>query len=40
MGNDVIGKVLPGLPMIIAREVAICAVIVLLSTELIFIFCY
>ena len=39
MGNDLIIKVLPGLPLIIAREVAICAVIVMLSILLIKIFC-
>lgn len=40
MGNDVIEKILPVLPMIIAREIAICAAIVLLSIELISIFCF
>lgn len=40
MGSDIIRQVLPGLPLIIARDVAICAVIVLLSILLIKIFCY
>lgn len=39
MGSDIIRQVLPGLPLIIAREVAIYAVIVLLSVELIKVFC-
>ena len=40
MGNEIVEKILPGLPVIVALEVAIWATIVLLSIELISIFCY
>lgn len=40
MGNDLIIKVLPGLPLIIAQRLAILSVIALLTIELISIFCY
>ena len=39
MGNDIIRQVLPGLPLIIVRRLAILSVIALLSIELISIFC-
>jgi hypothetical protein len=39
MGIDIIEKILPGLPLIIARDAAIFAVIALLIIDLISIFC-
>lgn len=39
MGNDIIEKILPGLPVIIAQKVAIWTAIALLSMLLIKIFC-
>lgn len=39
MGVDIIEKILPGLPVIIAQEAAIWAIIALLSIALIKIFC-
>lgn len=39
MGTDIIEKILPGLPVIIAQEAAIWATVALLSILLIKIFC-
>jgi len=39
MGVDIIEKILPGLPVIIAQEAAIWAIIALISIALIKIFC-
>lgn len=39
MGTEIIEKILPGLPLIIALEVAIWAAVALLSILLIKIFC-
>lgn len=39
MGNDIIEKILPGLPVIIAQEAVIWSAIALLSIALIKIFC-
>lgn len=39
MGTDIVKKILPGLPLIIALEVAILAAIALLSILLITAFC-
>lgn len=39
MGSDIIGKILPGLPVIVALEVAIWAAVALLSVLMIKIFC-
>lgn len=39
MGNDIIEKILPGLPLIIAQEAAIWAAVALLSIMLIKVFC-
>lgn len=39
MGTDIIERILPGLPVIIAQEAAIWTAIALLSIALIKIFC-
>lgn len=39
MGTEIVEKILPGLPVIIAQEAAIWATIALLSITLIKIFC-
>lgn len=39
MGTEIVEKILPDLPMIIAQEVAVWAAIALLSIALIKIFC-
>lgn len=39
MGTDIIEKILPGLPLIIAQEAAIWAAVALLSIALIKVFC-
>ena len=39
MGTEIVEKILPGLPVIVALEVAIWATIALLSIALIKIFC-
>lgn len=40
MGTDIVEKILHGLPLIIAREVAIFATVAILSILLISIFCW
>jgi hypothetical protein len=39
MGADVIEKILPGLPLIIAQEAAMWAVVAIVSIAIIRIFC-
>jgi len=39
MGTEIVEKILPGLPLIIAREVSILAAVALLSILLITAFC-
>jgi len=39
MGTEIVEKILPGLPVVVVREVAILAAVALLSITLIKIFC-